>query len=187
MSLLLRQRVTSISHTPPPSSSDPTSPASFSPLPTIPPYCIALTSTATPSDSLGGPATPQYDFSDSTIDADLVLWTVGSAPVLPKMAPAPEHGAAARGEGEGEGGADGRIELSPRGQALVEESLRVPGLPAVFAVGDSAYIRNYRGGGILPATAQVGRQLLAAATAAGNRGPQPNGPYDRDPTIGTLR
>lgn len=168
VSLLLNQRVTSISHTPSPATdtASPSEPflAGQSPLPIVPPYCIALTATNLPADAppAGDRTAPFDNYSDSTIDADLVLWTVGSAPVLPQISPEPVEEDRRRGAEEEE--AEGRLKWGARGQAVVEESLRVAGQTAVFAIGDSAFVKDYRGGGTLPATAQVGHPVTALST-----------------------
>jgi NADH:ubiquinone reductase (non-electrogenic) len=73
------------------------------------------------------------------LEADLVLWTVGSKPFLPELEPsAKPH----------------ELPLNARGQAEIDETLRVKGHPRIFALGDSAAIRDSNGR-LLPATAQV--------------------------------
>lgn len=73
------------------------------------------------------------------IEADLVLWTVGTKPPLPKLEPSD---------------APFIIPLNARGQAETDETLRVKGHPRIFALGDSSALRD-SSGRILPATAQV--------------------------------
>ncbi|XP_027915504.1 alternative NAD(P)H-ubiquinone oxidoreductase C1, chloroplastic/mitochondrial [Vigna unguiculata] len=76
------------------------------------------------------------------IEADLVLWTVGTKPPLPKLEPSD---------------APFIIPLNARGQAETDETLRVKGHPRIFALGDSSALRD-SSGRILPATAQVAFQ-----------------------------
>ncbi|XP_020255923.1 alternative NAD(P)H-ubiquinone oxidoreductase C1, chloroplastic/mitochondrial isoform X2 [Asparagus officinalis] len=76
------------------------------------------------------------------VEADLVLWTVGSKPLVPELEPFDWP----RG-----------IQLNVRGQAETDETLRVKGHPRIFAIGDSAAIRD-SSGRLLPATAQVAFQ-----------------------------
>lgn len=78
-----------------------------------------------------------------TLEADLVLWTVGSTSQIPRLQP-PD--------------APFVIPLNGRGQVETEETLQVKGHPRTFAIGDSAALRD-PSGKILPATAQV-RDLL---------------------------
>ncbi|XP_077214099.1 NAD(P)H dehydrogenase C1 isoform X2 [Tasmannia lanceolata] len=76
------------------------------------------------------------------LEADLVLWTVGSKPLVPSLEPR------------------NQIHVFPvnaRGQAETDETLRVKGHPQVFAIGDSAALRD-SSGRLLPATAQVAFQ-----------------------------
>lgn len=77
-----------------------------------------------------------------TVEADLVLWTVGSKPLLPQLETV-----------------DQLIDLSlnSRGQAETDETLRVKGHPRIFALGDSSALRD-RSGKLLPDTAQVAFQ-----------------------------
>ncbi|KAL2532842.1 NAD(P)H dehydrogenase C1 [Abeliophyllum distichum] len=77
-----------------------------------------------------------------TVEADLVLWTVGSKPLLPQLETV-----------------DQQIDLSlnSRGQAETDETLRVKGHPRIFALGDSSALRDRRGK-LLPDTAQVAFQ-----------------------------
>ncbi|KAM7256202.1 hypothetical protein ACFE04_011943 [Oxalis oulophora] len=74
-----------------------------------------------------------------TIEADLVLWTVGSQPPLPQLA---THNG---------------LPLTGRGQVETDETLRVKGHPRIFAVGDSSALRD-PSGKLLPPTAQVAFQ-----------------------------
>ncbi|XP_044469859.1 alternative NAD(P)H-ubiquinone oxidoreductase C1, chloroplastic/mitochondrial isoform X2 [Mangifera indica] len=77
-----------------------------------------------------------------SIEADLVLWTVGSKPLLPQLEPS-------RNPLE--------LPLNARGQAETDETLRVKGHPRIFALGDSSALRD-SDGRLLPATAQVAFQ-----------------------------
>ncbi|PRQ18093.1 putative NADH:ubiquinone reductase (non-electrogenic) [Rosa chinensis] len=77
-----------------------------------------------------------------TIEADLVLWTVGSKSLLPQLEPSNRRSA---------------LPLNGRGQAETDETLRVNGHPRIFAVGDSSALRESNGR-LLPATAQVAFQ-----------------------------
>ncbi|PON52821.1 FAD/NAD(P)-binding domain containing protein [Parasponia andersonii] len=76
------------------------------------------------------------------LEADLVLWTVGSKPLLPQLEPCERPH---------------EIPLNARGQAETDETLRVKGHPRIFALGDSSALRDSNGR-ILPATAQVAFQ-----------------------------
>ncbi|GAU25406.1 hypothetical protein TSUD_70580 [Trifolium subterraneum] len=76
------------------------------------------------------------------IEADLVLWTVGSKPPLPHL----EYS-----------DVPFVIPLNARGQVETDETLRVKGHPRIFALGDSSALRDSNGR-ILPATAQVAFQ-----------------------------
>ncbi|XP_059432072.1 alternative NAD(P)H-ubiquinone oxidoreductase C1, chloroplastic/mitochondrial isoform X3 [Corylus avellana] len=76
------------------------------------------------------------------LEADLVLWTVGSKPLLPELEPS---------------GKPNELPLNARGQAETDETLRVKGHPRIFALGDSAALRDSNGR-LLPATAQVAFQ-----------------------------
>ena len=78
-----------------------------------------------------------------TLEADLVLWTVGSTSQIPRLQP-PD--------------APYVIPLNGRGQVETEETLLVKGHPRTSAIGDSAALRD-PSGKLLPATAQV-RDLL---------------------------
>lgn len=73
------------------------------------------------------------------MEADLVLWTIGSKPLLPQLETV-----------------DQLLDLSlnSRGQAETDETLRVKGHPRIFALGDSSALRD-RSGKLLPDTAQV--------------------------------
>ena len=73
------------------------------------------------------------------LEADLVLWTVGSKPLLPQLEPLDQPRV---------------IQLNARGQAETDENLRVKGHPRIFAIGDSSALRD-SSGRLLPATAQV--------------------------------
>ncbi|XP_034691636.1 alternative NAD(P)H-ubiquinone oxidoreductase C1, chloroplastic/mitochondrial isoform X2 [Vitis riparia] len=76
------------------------------------------------------------------LEADLILWTVGSKPQLPQLEPCEwPH----------------ELPLNARGQAETDETLRVKGHPRIFAVGDSSSLRDSKGK-LLPATAQVAFQ-----------------------------
>ncbi|XP_048335145.2 alternative NAD(P)H-ubiquinone oxidoreductase C1, chloroplastic/mitochondrial isoform X2 [Ziziphus jujuba] len=77
-----------------------------------------------------------------TLEADLVLWTVGSKPLLPQLEPRDRPY---------------DIPLNARGQAETDETLRVKGHPRIFALGDSSSLRD-SSGRLLPATAQVAFQ-----------------------------
>lgn len=73
------------------------------------------------------------------VEADLVLWTIGSKPLLPQLEP------------------DNKpvnLPLNGRGQVETDETLRVKGHTRIFAVGDSSAVRDSRGK-LLPSTAQV--------------------------------
>ena len=74
-----------------------------------------------------------------TLEADLVLWTVGSTSLLPQLEPRDMRS---------------EIPLNSRGQAETDETLRVKGHPRIFALGDSSTLRDPNGR-LLPATAQV--------------------------------
>ncbi|KAA8531121.1 hypothetical protein F0562_005830 [Nyssa sinensis] len=74
------------------------------------------------------------------LEVDLVLWTVGSKPLLPQLEPS-----------------DRPYPLNSMGQAETDETLRVKGHPRIFAVGDASALRDSNGR-ILPATAQVAFQ-----------------------------
>uniref|UniRef100_A0A7N0ZS83 demethylphylloquinone reductase n=1 Tax=Kalanchoe fedtschenkoi TaxID=63787 RepID=A0A7N0ZS83_KALFE len=76
------------------------------------------------------------------IEADLVLWTVGSKPLLPELEPCSTYHP---------------IPINARGQVETDETLRVKGYPRIFAIGDSSALRDLSGK-LLPATAQVAFQ-----------------------------
>ncbi|KAK6128393.1 hypothetical protein DH2020_037869 [Rehmannia glutinosa] len=76
------------------------------------------------------------------VEADLVLWTVGSKPLLPQLEPSDKPI---------------NIPLNGRGQTETDETLRVKGHPRIFAVGDSSAVRDKQGK-LLPGTAQVAFQ-----------------------------
>ncbi|KAL3640477.1 Nuclear pore complex subunit [Castilleja foliolosa] len=76
------------------------------------------------------------------VEADLVLWTVGSKPLIPEL---------------GSSDKPVYLPLNGRGQAETDETLRVKGHPRIFAVGDSSAVRD-RQGKLLPGTAQVAFQ-----------------------------
>ncbi|KAL2553083.1 NAD(P)H dehydrogenase C1 [Forsythia ovata] len=77
-----------------------------------------------------------------TVEADLVLWTVGSKSLLPQLETVNQQ-------------ID--LSLNSRGQAETDETLRVKGHPRIFALGDSSALRDRRGK-LLPDTAQVAFQ-----------------------------
>ncbi|GLJ50363.1 hypothetical protein SUGI_1073170 [Cryptomeria japonica] len=72
------------------------------------------------------------------LEADLVLWTVGSKPQIPSI------------EGQA-------FPLNGMGQVEIEETLKVKGYHRTFAVGDLAGLRD-PSGRLLPSTAQVAFQ-----------------------------
>lgn len=72
------------------------------------------------------------------LEADLILWTVGSKSLLPQLEPCEPY----------------ELPLNGRGQVETDETLRVKGHPRIFAVGDSSATRDSKGK-LLPATAQV--------------------------------
>uniref|UniRef100_A0A2N9IM85 demethylphylloquinone reductase n=1 Tax=Fagus sylvatica TaxID=28930 RepID=A0A2N9IM85_FAGSY len=76
------------------------------------------------------------------LEADLVLWTVGSKALLPQLEPCDRPH---------------ELPLNARGQAETDETLRVKGHPRIFALGDSSALRDSNGR-LLPATAQVAFQ-----------------------------
>ncbi|KAK9038498.1 hypothetical protein V6N11_023363 [Hibiscus sabdariffa] len=76
------------------------------------------------------------------LEADLVLWTVGSKALLPELEPCDKPR---------------ELPLNARGQAETDETLRVKGHPRIFALGDSSSLRDSTGR-LLPATAQVAFQ-----------------------------
>uniref|UniRef100_A0A1J3HQ49 demethylphylloquinone reductase n=3 Tax=Noccaea caerulescens TaxID=107243 RepID=A0A1J3HQ49_NOCCA len=75
------------------------------------------------------------------IEADIVLWTIGSKPLLTKLEPSGPN----------------VLPLNVRGQAETDETLRVKGHPRIFALGDSSSLRD-SDGKPLPTTAQVAFQ-----------------------------
>ncbi|KAF0908719.1 hypothetical protein E2562_028155 [Oryza meyeriana var. granulata] len=84
----------------------------------------------------------QRGLQSQVLEADIVLWTVGSTSQIPRLQP-PE--------------APYVIPLNGRGQVETEETLQVKGHPRTFAIGDSAALRD-PSGKLLPATAQVAFQ-----------------------------
>ncbi|KAK1314138.1 hypothetical protein QJS10_CPA06g02435 [Acorus calamus] len=76
------------------------------------------------------------------LEADLVLWTVGIKPLVSQLEPSD------RGY---------MLPLNGKGQAETDETLRVKGYPRIFAIGDSAALRD-SSGRLVPATAQVAFQ-----------------------------
>uniref|UniRef100_A0A453R3N7 FAD/NAD(P)-binding domain-containing protein n=1 Tax=Aegilops tauschii subsp. strangulata TaxID=200361 RepID=A0A453R3N7_AEGTS len=85
----------------------------------------------------------QRGLQSQVLEADLVLWTVGSQSQILRLQP-PD--------------APYVIPLNGRGQVETEETLQVKGHPRTFAIGDSAALRD-PSGKFLPANAQV-RHLL---------------------------
>ncbi|CAL1358090.1 unnamed protein product [Linum trigynum] len=77
-----------------------------------------------------------------SLETDLVLWTVGSKPLLPELEPRERPL---------------ELPLNARGQAETDETLRVKGHPRIFALGDSSSLRDLKGK-VLPPTAQVAFQ-----------------------------
>lgn len=77
------------------------------------------------------------------LEADLVLWTVGSKPLLPQLEPRDRPF---------------ELPLNARGQAETDDTLRVKGHPRIFALGDSSALRD-SSGRLLPATAQVSKMI----------------------------
>lgn len=84
----------------------------------------------------------QRGLQSQILEADMVLWTVGSTSQIPRLQP-PD--------------APYVIPLNGRGQVETEETLQVKGHPRTFAIGDSAALRD-PSGKLLPATAQVAFQ-----------------------------
>ncbi|XP_057791567.1 alternative NAD(P)H-ubiquinone oxidoreductase C1, chloroplastic/mitochondrial [Salvia miltiorrhiza] len=76
------------------------------------------------------------------VEADLVLWTVGSKPLLPELTTSDKPIG---------------LPLNGRGQAETDETLRVKGHPRTFAIGDSSAVKDKQGK-LLPGTAQVAFQ-----------------------------
>ncbi|KAL2941901.1 Alternative NAD(P)H-ubiquinone oxidoreductase C1 chloroplastic/mitochondrial [Bienertia sinuspersici] len=77
-----------------------------------------------------------------SLEADLVLWTVGNKPRLPQLEP---------------GNKPHLLPLNGIGQAETVETLQVKGNPRIFALGDSSSLRD-SSGKLLPPTAQVAFQ-----------------------------
>ncbi|KAH0973852.1 hypothetical protein GBA52_015751 [Prunus armeniaca] len=84
----------------------------------------------------------QRGLQSQTVEADIVLWTVGNKSLLPKLEPRDRPY---------------DLPLNARGQAETDETLRVNGHPRIFAVGDSCALRE-SSGRLLPSTAQVAFQ-----------------------------
>ncbi|KAL3722257.1 hypothetical protein ACJRO7_034606 [Eucalyptus globulus] len=84
----------------------------------------------------------QRGLRSQILEADLVLWTVGSKPSLPELEPWDKPH---------------ELPLTAHGQTETDETLRVKGHPRIFALGDSSALRD-SDGKILPATAQVAFQ-----------------------------
>lgn len=84
----------------------------------------------------------QRGLQSQTVEADIVLWTVGNKSLLPKLEPSDRPY---------------DLPLNARGQAETDETLRVNGHPRIFAVGDSCALRE-SSGRLLPSTAQVAFQ-----------------------------
>ncbi|ERN00956.1 alternative NAD(P)H-ubiquinone oxidoreductase C1, chloroplastic/mitochondrial isoform X1 [Amborella trichopoda] len=84
----------------------------------------------------------QKRLQSKSLEADLVLWTVGSKPLVPPSDPCEYSNV---------------FPLNARGQTETDENLRVKGHPRIFAIGDSAALRD-SSGRLLPATAQVAFQ-----------------------------
>lgn len=79
---------------------------------------------------------------NQTLEADLVLWTVGSKPLLPLLESRDKPH---------------ELPLNARGQAETDDTLRVKGHPRIFSIGDASSLRDSNGR-LLPATAQVAFQ-----------------------------
>ncbi|XP_078157361.1 NAD(P)H dehydrogenase C1 isoform X2 [Carex rostrata] len=84
----------------------------------------------------------QRGLQRQSLEVDLVLWTVGSTPLISRLQPPDQPFA---------------IPLNGRGLVETEETLRVKGHSRTFAIGDSAALRD-PSGKLLPATAQVAFQ-----------------------------
>ncbi|GJP78290.1 hypothetical protein CLOP_g8614 [Closterium sp. NIES-67] len=139
---------TTPSHAADPSSSSSSSSADPSPF-AVPASLLSLESVS-PSSS--------KNQVEHQIEADIVLWTVGSSPVLPAVdSPAPAPAAPAAAAAAAGEAASQWLQRTARGQADVEESLQVKGLKRVFALGDAACVLDGNGRP-LPATAQVAFQ-----------------------------
>ncbi|KAL5555245.1 hypothetical protein UlMin_037481 [Ulmus minor] len=76
------------------------------------------------------------------LEADLVLWTIGSKPLISDLKPSDRPY---------------ELPLNARGQTETDETLRVKGHPRIFALGDSSALRDSKGR-LLPANAQVAFQ-----------------------------
>lgn len=81
----------------------------------------------------------QRGLQSQVLEADLILWTVGSKSLLPQLEPYDKPH---------------ELPMNARGQAETDETLRVKGHPRIFALGDSSSLRDSNGK-LLPATAQV--------------------------------
>ncbi|CAL5369052.1 unnamed protein product [Camellia sinensis] len=79
---------------------------------------------------------------NQTLEADLVLWTVGSKPLLPLLESCDKPH---------------ELPLNARGQAETDDTLRVKGHPRIFSIGDASSLRDSNGR-LLPTTAQVAFQ-----------------------------
>ncbi|KAL5982605.1 Nuclear pore complex subunit [Asimina triloba] len=84
----------------------------------------------------------QRGLESQVLEADLVLWTVGSKPQITSLETKNQPYL---------------FPTNSRGQAETDETLRVKGHPRIFAIGDSAALWN-SSGTLLPATAQVAFQ-----------------------------
>lgn len=84
-------------------------------------------------------ATSRRRSDSSQLEADLVLWTVGTKATVPSAEQDREYPA---------------FPVNGRGQADTDENLRVKGHPRIFAIGDSAGTKDSSGRN-LPSTAQV--------------------------------
>ncbi|KAG6551239.1 hypothetical protein Mapa_007165 [Marchantia paleacea] len=87
-------------------------------------------------------ATSRRRSDSSQLEADLVLWTVGTKATVPSGEQDMEYPA---------------FPVNGRGQADTDENLRVKGHPRIFAIGDSAGTKDSSGRN-LPSTAQVAFQ-----------------------------
>ncbi|XP_031493054.1 alternative NAD(P)H-ubiquinone oxidoreductase C1, chloroplastic/mitochondrial isoform X2 [Nymphaea colorata] len=83
----------------------------------------------------------ERSLQSQSLEVDLVLWTVGSRPLLPLVGP----------------NNSGLFPANSGGQAEIDDTLRVKGHPRIFAIGDSAGFRDSSGRRV-PATAQVAIQ-----------------------------
>ncbi|XVF40718.1 hypothetical protein PTKIN_Ptkin01aG0137300 [Pterospermum kingtungense] len=84
----------------------------------------------------------EKELKGQILEADLVLWTVGSKPLLPELEPCDKPH---------------ELPLNSMGQAETDETLCVKGHSRIFALGDSSALRD-SSGRLLPATAQVAFQ-----------------------------